>query len=122
MDARSPKALKMLAAEIERQLKAGSGPSFTPQHLTMLTHSLAILGLEHGDPAALELLSEVQGRVAEFNARDITNTTSALAMMGGGSRRQEFLRHLGDQAVAKLDDFNSQELLKVRSALPSPSL
>ena len=140
MEAWSPGVLRALGSAVEAHLKAGRGASFTPQNITVLLLALANLIGAAGPveeqtaaaSAAEALLGEAERRVGEFNTRDITNTTSAAVMLGSSRRRGALLQRLGDQAVARLSDFNSQELLKVTprgpgcqrplAPLPLPSL
>ena len=56
-------------------------------------------------------------RVAEFNPRDLTNTSWALAALGvNAEAKPDLVERIGRTARKRLDEFNSQELLKFLGA------
>ena len=127
MEAWSPGVLRALGKAVEAHLKAGRGASFTPQNIAVLLLAIASpigatgAGQQKGAPSAAEaLLDEAERRVGDFNARDITNTVSAVVMLGSSRNRNALLKLLGDQAVLRMSDFNSQELLKVSLPTTQP--
>ena len=91
--------------------------SFSSQQLTMIVCAFGLLGLKDESMLNAAMGAMSKERVAEFNPRDLTNTAWALAALGvNAEAKPKLVERIGRTARKRLDDFNSQELLKFLGA------
>ena len=91
--------------------------SFSSQQLTMIVCAFGLLGFKDESMLNTAMGAMSKERVAEFNPRDLTNTAWALAALGvNAEAKPKLVERIGRTARKRLDDFNSQELLKFLGA------
>ena len=90
---------------------------FSSQQLTMIVCAFGLLDFKDESMLNAAMGAMSKERVAEFNPRDLTNTSWALAALGvNAEAKPDLVERIGRTARKRLDDFNSQELLKFLGA------
>lgn len=90
---------------------------FSSQQLTMIVCAFGLLDFKDESMLNAAMGAMSKERVAEFNPRDLTNTSWALAALGvNAEAKPDLVERIGRTARKRLDEFNSQELLKFLGA------